>query len=84
MAKSDRTPKQQPAEQQKPQPLNAFLVEEREGRDAYWHRVGTAWKHSDGKGFDIVLPPGMSLSGRIVIRERKPKDAAGSDDDTPF
>ena len=36
-----------------------FVVEEREGEgkdeDAFWTRVGSAWPHKDGKGFNIVL-----------------------------
>ena len=29
------------------------------------------WPHKTGKGFDLVIPEGISLSGRIVITERK-------------
>ena len=36
-----------------------FVVEEREGEgkdeDAFWTRVGSAWPHKDGKGYNIVL-----------------------------
>ena len=47
----------------------AYLVEERESRDAFWHPVGSAWPHGDGKGLQIQLPPGLAVSGRIVLRE---------------
>lgn len=40
-----------------------------------WHEVGTVWKHSKGNSFDIVIPQGVSVSGRIVCIERKPESA---------
>lgn len=45
----------------------------REGseRKATWTEVGAAWPHKSGKGFDLVIPEGISLSGRIVITERQ-------------
>ena len=49
-----------------------FVVEEREGEgkdeDAFWTRVGSAWPHKDGKGFNIVLSA-LPLNGRLVLRE---------------
>ena len=37
-----------------------------------WTRIGAAWSHGDGKGFNI------KLNGRLVIRERA--DDAQADD----
>ena len=57
--------------------LTAYVVvEPKEGSDkkAFWHRVGVVWPHKSGKGFDIVIPPGISVSGRIVCMEPKEKD----------
>ena len=34
-----------------------------------WHRIAPAWSQRDGKGFSIQLPPGVSISGRLVLRE---------------
>jgi hypothetical protein len=48
---------------------HAFLVDKGPDVKAVWREVAPVWAHRDGKGMDIVLPPGMSLSGRIVIRE---------------
>ena len=49
-----------------------FVVEEREGEgkdeDAFWTRVGSAWPHKDGKGYNIVLSA-LPLNGRLVLRE---------------
>ena len=53
----------------------AYLVEEREGRDAYWHPVGSAWPHKDGKGLRIQLPPGLAVFGHLVLREYSEQDA---------
>jgi hypothetical protein len=47
-----------------------FVVEEREeGRKAYWMRVGSAWPHKDGKGFNVQLSALPANGGRIVLRE---------------
>ena len=40
-------------------------------RKATWYPVGAIWPHRNGKGFDLVLPPGVTVSGRIVCTERK-------------
>lgn len=53
---------------------NAYVVTDpKEGSDkkAIWHRVGSVWPHKNGKGFDLVIPEGISLSGRIVCTEPK-------------
>src|SRR6185369_6826130 len=43
-----------------------YLVEDRgEDKDAFWHRVGSAWPSKDGKGLQIQLPPGLSVAGRV-------------------
>jgi hypothetical protein len=58
----------------------AFLVEDK-GQDvkANWKEVAPVWSHRDNKGFDVVIPPGMSLSGRVVIREasERPEQSNG-------
>ena len=38
-------------------------------RKAFWHRVGSVFPHKNGKGFDVVIPDGISVSGRIVCTE---------------
>jgi hypothetical protein len=57
------------------------VINPREGSDrkATWHEVGAMWPHKSGAGFDLVIPEGISLSGRIVITERKyePKQLPG-------
>jgi hypothetical protein len=57
----------------------AYIVSEpKEGTDrkAIWHRVGAVWPHRNGEGFDLVIPAGLSVSGRIVCTEAKEQPAA--------
>ena len=44
-----------------------------------WTRIGAAWTHQDGKGFDIVLES-IPLSGKVTLRANEPKleSAAGA------
>jgi hypothetical protein len=47
----------------------AFLVEtlpEGSDRKPRWTEVGSVWPHKNGAGFDLVIPPGLSVAGRIV------------------
>ena len=39
-----------------------------------WHPVAAIWPHKTGTGFDLVIPPGVTLSGRIVCTPRKDKE----------
>ncbi|WP_419901179.1 hypothetical protein [Kiloniella sp.] len=42
-----------------------------DGEDTkYWHKVGAAWPHKDGLGFNIKLFA-LPVNGKIVIRENK-------------
>lgn len=45
----------------------AYMVREREGKKAIWTRLGAAWPHADGKGFNVQFeaPP---LDGRLTLR----------------
>jgi hypothetical protein len=49
------------------------VIDPKEGRDrkAQWHEIGAIWPHKNGKGFDLVIPAGLSVTGRIVCTERK-------------
>jgi hypothetical protein len=78
--------------------LDALIADEsskdRTGK-THWVRVGSAWPSKDGKGLTLVIPPGVSVSGRVVLREplprdgRRPADQGGNavaddDGDLPF
>lgn len=45
----------------------AYQVRDREGKKGFWTRIGSAWPHNDGKGFNIQLEC-VPLDGRISIR----------------
>jgi len=57
----------------KPTHTAYVVIDAKEGSDkkAQWIEVGAVWSHSDGSGFDLVIPQGITLSGRIVCRKRK-------------
>ena len=46
----------------------AYSVRDREGKKAFWTRIGSAWAHGDGKGFNIQLDGLVPLDGRISCR----------------
>ncbi|POZ49679.1 hypothetical protein [Methylovulum psychrotolerans] len=43
--------------------------------DSSWLKVGAAWLHKDGKGFDLQLEA-LPVDGRLVIRLNEPKKNA--------
>lgn len=51
----------------------AYLVQEpkTQGGKARWLEIGTVWPHKQGSGFDLVIPAGLAVSGRIVCVEPK-------------
>lgn len=56
--------------------LSVFVVEEREGADPYWNRIGAAFAHEDGKGYSSNLSV-VPVNGRLVLREPKADEEAG-------
>lgn len=50
----------------------AFAVDG-EGDKAFWTKIGAAWPHDDGKGFNLQFVA-LPLTGRIVLRSPKPAD----------
>ena len=52
----------------------AYHVRDREGAKSIFTRIGAAWPHKDGKGFNIQMEV-VPLDGRIVLRvESEKKD----------
>lgn len=45
----------------------AYQVRNREGKTGIWTRIGSAWPHADGKGFNLQLEA-VPLDGRVSIR----------------
>ena len=48
--------------------------ETRGERKSDWTRIGIAWAHKDGGGFDVILDA-VPVNGRIATRKNKPKPA---------
>ena len=46
----------------------AYQVRDREGQKGFWTRIGAAWKHKDGEGFNLQLDLVPVAGGRIVLR----------------
>lgn len=54
----------------------AVYVVEGEGEAAYWTRIGSAWPHQSGDGFNVQLNA-LPLNGRLVVRKPKADKEAG-------
>ncbi len=50
--------------------FSVYTVEEREGQDSFWLKIGAAFVHKDGKGYNLVLQA-LPTDGRLVLREYK-------------
>lgn len=45
-----------------------YAVRERnDGQKSFWTRIGAAWAHGDGKGFNVQLEV-VPLDGRVTLR----------------
>ena len=51
----------------------AYQVKNREGKKAIWTRIGSAWAHSDGEGFNIQLDANP-VDGKLTLRTRTEKE----------
>jgi hypothetical protein len=45
----------------------AYQVRDRDGKKGFWTRIGSAWPHADGNGFNIQIEV-VPLDGRITLR----------------
>jgi len=54
-------------------PSHAVYVVEGEGESSFWTKIGSAWAHEDGEGFNLALIA-IPLTGRLVIRKRQVKE----------
>ena len=51
----------------------AYQVRDRDGKKGFWTRIGSAWAHTDGQGFNIQLEC-VPLDGRITLRVNSEKE----------
>ena len=57
----------------KPTHTAYIVTEPKEGTDrkGIWHEVGAVWLDKSNEGFDLIIPTGLSVTGRIVCTKRK-------------
>ena len=57
--------------------LNVYVVEEFEAggeQRKNYTQVGKLFPHSKGEGFNLLIQPGIAISGELVAFPPKPKD----------
>jgi hypothetical protein len=52
-------------------PTHLVYVVSGDGDDASWNRIAAAWEQKDLDGMNIFIPPGVTVSGKLVIRSFK-------------
>ena len=52
----------------KPIDYVAYGVREGQDEQSHWTRVGAAFAHKDGAGYDVILEA-APVNGRVVLRE---------------
>lgn len=50
---------------------------EGDSKKAFWTKIGAAWAHTDGEGFNLAIDYMPMTAGRIVVRAPKADDADG-------
>jgi hypothetical protein len=45
----------------------AYQVRDSKGGKSFWTRIGSAWAHADGKGFNVQFES-VPLDGRMTLR----------------
>jgi hypothetical protein len=50
----------------------AFVVDG-DGDEAFWTKIGAAWPHEDGRGYNVQLSA-IPVSGRITLRMPKERE----------
>lgn len=64
----------------KDQPTHFGYVVTDKNKKSFWTKIGAVFPHEDGEGWDLIIPDGISVSGRVTIRKPLPKtDAAPND-----
>ena len=45
----------------------AYHVRNSQGTKGFWTRIGSAWQHTDGNGFNVQLET-LPVDGRVTLR----------------
>ena len=67
------TKKTNTTEKKSNRPTHTLFHVTGEGDAQNWTRIGAAWAHQDGKGFNLDVEMIPMKPGRFVVREAKPK-----------
>ena len=51
-----------------PSHIAYHVLDRGDAKKAFWTRIGSAWAHQDGAGFNIQLDGVVPLDGRITLR----------------
>ena len=73
-----RTPQETPLSKSAvKRPSHAIYIVDGDGENAFWTKIGAAWPHEDGEGFNLTLTA-LPLTGRLVVRKPRPQSEAQS------
>jgi hypothetical protein len=50
---------------------DVFIVEDYGSDKSFWTKIGAAWLHGDGEGFNLQIKPGLAVSDKITVRPIK-------------
>lgn len=53
---------------------NVYVTHEIENngeKNSYWTKVGATFSHNEKAGLNIILTPGIAVSGKLVLLEPK-------------
>lgn len=64
---NDTEPKAQPTYR-----IYSIIGGEKDEDKAVWHELGAAWKHKDGKGFNLQFKALALPGAQVVLREPLP------------
>lgn len=53
-------------------------TDENGGKNTYWTKVGAAFEHNGKPGLNIMLVPGIAVSGKLVLLEPKEDTPQGN------
>lgn len=53
-------------------------TDENVGKNTYWTKVGAAFAHNGKPGLNIMLVPGIAVSGKLVLLEPKEDTPQGN------
>ncbi|HBC7577594.1 TPA: hypothetical protein KEZ39_003581 [Escherichia coli] len=53
-------------------------TDENGGKNTYWTKVGAAFAHNGKPGLNIMLVPGIAVSGKLVLLEPKEDTPQGN------